>query len=367
MSTEPEPTEEATAAPEPATPGTTEGAGAPGGERGGATEAEAPGGGQDEATDAEATAGGEVPTEGDVPAGGEAPAEGEPPAGGDAAVESGTGADGDTAADGGVPGRGEAGGGTGKELSEAEAELLAQQLERERIERRKAEKKAPVAAGAKLSGTAAELLAAVRAVESGEKPPAAVFAEPRPAPRRPAPEPVRRPVPVPDRSAGAPPAPAPEAVQAVRAVLTAGGAPEALAPQVVAALGEGADEALRADPWHLLRVAGVRPEQADGFARALLGAECRPDDERRGRAVTVWLLEQAALAGLGRFVGGRHPELESPSSRPNPCAGRRSSGSNSPTVPSALDGAAVPRPGPRRRQPPPPAGPAQQPWGSATA
>ncbi|NEB09983.1 DNA helicase RecD, partial [Streptomyces coelicoflavus] len=46
-----------------------------------------------------------------------------------------------------------------------------------------------------------------------------------------------------------------------------------------------------------LRVGGVRPEQADGFARALLGAQCGPDDERRGRAVTVWLLEQAALAG----------------------------------------------------------------------
>ncbi|MGW0585940.1 DNA helicase RecD, partial [Streptomyces sp. NPDC002920] len=33
------------------------------------------------------------------------------------------------------------------------------------------------------------------------------------------------------------------------------------------------------------------------FARALLGPDCAPDDERRGRAVTVWLLEQAALAG----------------------------------------------------------------------
>ncbi|BFO20144.1 hypothetical protein SHKM778_65320 [Streptomyces sp. KM77-8] len=54
---------------------------------------------------------------------------------------------------------------------------------------------------------------------------------------------------------------------------------------------------LRADPWQLLRVPGVRPEQADGFARALLGAGAGPDDERRGRAVTVWLLEQAALAG----------------------------------------------------------------------
>ncbi|MGW2621169.1 helix-hairpin-helix domain-containing protein, partial [Streptomyces sp. NPDC001500] len=76
-----------------------------------------------------------------------------------------------------------------------------------------------------------------------------------------------------------------------------GGAPEALAPQAAAVLGEGAEDALREDPWQLLRVPGVRPEQADGFARALLGPECSPDDERRGRAVTVWLLEQAALAG----------------------------------------------------------------------
>jgi hypothetical protein len=83
----------------------------------------------------------------------------------------------------------------------------------------------------------------------------------------------------------------------VRAVLTEGGAPEALAAQVVAALGENAEDRLREDPWQLLRVAGVRPEQADGFARALLGTECGPDDERRGRALTVWLLEQAAAAG----------------------------------------------------------------------
>ncbi len=80
-------------------------------------------------------------------------------------------------------------------------------------------------------------------------------------------------------------------------MLTEGGAPDTLASQVVAALGEGADERLRDDPWQLLRVTGVRPEQADGFARALLGDQCAPDDERRGRAVTVWLLEQAALAG----------------------------------------------------------------------
>ncbi|MEW2422072.1 helix-hairpin-helix domain-containing protein [Streptomyces nigra] len=181
-----------------------------------------------------------------------------------------------------------------KKLSEAEAELAAQRLERERIERRKAEKQGPVAAGAKLSGKAADLLAAVRAVESGAKPAATVFSEPEP-PRRPAPEPVRRPEPVAEPAA--PAGPAPESVEAVRGVLAEGGAPEALAPQVAAALGETAEQALREDPWQLLRVAGVRPEQADGFARALLGAECAPDDERRGRAVTGWLLEQAALAG----------------------------------------------------------------------
>ncbi|MFF5984009.1 helix-hairpin-helix domain-containing protein [Streptomyces olindensis] len=202
-------------------------------------------------------------------------------------------------ADGGEGG--EAGAG---QLSEAEAELRAQQVERERIAQRKAEKKSPIEAGAKLSGKAADLLAAVRAVESGEKPAATVFAEPEPAPRRSAPEPVRRPQPVAAEAVTASAAPAPDAVQAVRRVLAEGGAPEALAPQAAAALGEGADELLRADPWQLLRVAGVRPEQADGFARALLGAECGPDDERRGRAVTVWLLEQAALAG--------HTALEMP-------------------------------------------------------
>ncbi|MFJ7179000.1 helix-hairpin-helix domain-containing protein [Streptomyces massasporeus] len=188
------------------------------------------------------------------------------------------------------------------QVSEAEAELRAQQAERERIEQRKAEKKAPIESGTKLSGKAADLLAAVRAVESGEKP-TTVFEESRPAPRRSAPEPERRPQPVAPQPVAAA-APAREAVQAVRQVLAEGGAPEALAPQVATALGEGADVQLRADPWQLLRAPGVRPEQADGFARSLLGAECGPDDERRGRAVTGWLLEQAALAG--------HTALEMP-------------------------------------------------------
>ncbi|GAA2592146.1 helix-hairpin-helix domain-containing protein [Streptomyces axinellae] len=150
---------------------------------------------------------------------------------------------------------------------------------------------------------AAELLAAVRAVESGERPAASFFTETaRPAPptaqatgpakgaRRPAPGPV----PAARAARGEGPVTVPEEV---RALLTEGGAPEALGPRVAEALGEGAADLLRTDPWQLLAVAGVRPEQADGFARALLGEEADPGDERRAVALTVWLLERAALAG----------------------------------------------------------------------
>uniref|UniRef100_A0AAU3H2W3 ATP-binding domain-containing protein n=1 Tax=Streptomyces sp. NBC_01401 TaxID=2903854 RepID=A0AAU3H2W3_9ACTN len=184
--------------------------------------------------------------------------------------------------------------------SEAEAELAAQRELRERIEQRKAEKEGPIAAGAKLSGPAADLLAAVRAVESGEKPGNAFFDSPAsaPAPRRAAPAAAAahaRPAPAPERPAqrGA----SPEAAAAVAEVLAEGGAPEALARPAAATLGEGAAAVLRDDPWQLLSVPGVRPEQADGFARALLGAGCGPDDERRTAALVGRLLEQAALRG----------------------------------------------------------------------
>ncbi|MFE9021583.1 helix-hairpin-helix domain-containing protein [Streptomyces sp. NPDC007808] len=266
MSTEPPETAENA---EPGTPGA-----------GGAGEARDAAGGADTAPAVAGGGGAEEPTaeEAAADADGTAP-EGSADGGGESA---------DTAAD---PGTGD--GDTAARMSEAEAELAAQRLERERIERRKAEKHGPLKSGAKLSGKAAELLAAVRAVESGAQPAATVFEAPEP-PRRPAPEPVRRPEPVPAETAAAP---APQTVESVRRALADGGAPEALAPRVAAALGDGAADQLRADPWQLLRVGGVRPEQADGFARALLGAESGPDDERRGRAVTVWLLEQAALAG----------------------------------------------------------------------
>ncbi|MFJ6809269.1 helix-hairpin-helix domain-containing protein [Streptomyces anulatus] len=185
------------------------------------------------------------------------------------------------------------------ELSEAQAELAAQRELRERIEKRKAEKTGPIAAGTGLSGTAADLLAAVRAVESGEKAGTAFFDRPAAAPASPRPAPAAAP---PPRSPAPEAAPAertaaPEVLDEVRAVLTEGGAPEALARPAVGALGEQAAELLRTDPWQLLSVPGVRPEQADGFARALLGAGCGPDDGRRTAALVGWLLERAALQG----------------------------------------------------------------------
>ncbi|MFJ7958634.1 helix-hairpin-helix domain-containing protein [Streptomyces sp. NPDC096319] len=204
------------------------------------------------------------------------------------------GGDAEPGASGDVAGA-EAGAGDAAGLSEAQAELAAQRDLRAKIAARKAEKSGPVASGAKLSGTAADLLAAVRAVEGGAASGRALYDE-APAPRRPAAETAPamtvRP-PAPERPA----APAPGTTAAVREVLAEGGAPEALAAPVAAALGEGAAAALREDPWQLLAVPGVRPEQADGFARALLGPACGPGDPRRVVALTVWLLEQAALQG----------------------------------------------------------------------
>ncbi|MGX1761749.1 helix-hairpin-helix domain-containing protein, partial [Streptomyces lydicus] len=208
--------------------------------------------------------------------------------------------------------------------------------------------KAPASAKA----TADALAAAVRAVETGQRTAASFFNDaPRPAPRaaqqatpaarpredRPdttgrAPQQGASPGPAPEAArpgnasgaggpAGAPvtdtgamspaaapapagPAPAPRpavaaapGIEGVRQVLTAGGAPQALAEPAAEVLGERAAEALSEDPWQLLGVPGVRPEQADGFARALLGPACGPGDERRAQALVGWLLEQAAVAG----------------------------------------------------------------------
>ncbi|MFC9223744.1 helix-hairpin-helix domain-containing protein, partial [Streptomyces hygroscopicus] len=166
----------------------------------------------------------------------------------------------------------------------------------------------------KRSAAAEALAAAVRAVESGERSAASFFndtpaARPVPptAPAAPVREqaraaaPASAPAPAPVRRPSARPAPGPggeiPGSGDVRQVLAAGGAPETLAGQVAAVLGERAAEALREDPWQLLAVPGVRPDQADGFARALLGPACEPGDERRALALTGWLLERAALEG----------------------------------------------------------------------
>jgi helix-hairpin-helix protein/AAA domain-containing protein len=148
---------------------------------------------------------------------------------------------------------------------------------------------------------AAELLAAVRAVENGERSAASFFTE---SGQQAAPRPQRPAAPAGPRAAsagtgaGAAAQRGPVTVaDGLREVLAEGGAPETLAPRVAEALGEQAGRLLRADPWQLLAVPGVRPEQADGFARALLGDESGPGDERRAQALVVWLLERAALAG----------------------------------------------------------------------
>ncbi|MCX5383405.1 ATP-dependent RecD-like DNA helicase [Streptomyces sp. NBC_00083] len=269
---------------------------------------DAAGAGELAGAEADGGAGGDADLRSDEPRpDGEGGADGEGDADSDPDPSSGSGSDagdgdGDAADDTAGDATAEAAQGSeaaAPELSDAAAELAAQRKLRARIEQRKAEKEAPIPAGTKLSGTAADLLAAVRAVEKGEKSGAAFFAGPPPAPRRPAPGPAQDAAPARPRSPE--PAQAPvtsdEALAAVRAVLTRGGAPETLAAQVTGALGEQAAERLDADPWQLLAVPGVRPEQADGFARALLGAECRPDDERRAAALVGWILEQAAVQG----------------------------------------------------------------------
>ncbi|MQA83448.1 MAG: AAA family ATPase [Streptosporangiales bacterium] len=80
-------------------------------------------------------------------------------------------------------------------------------------------------------------------------------------------------------------------------LLVPAGAPARLAAGAVEHLGETAAKELREDPWRLLLLPEVRPDQADGFARRLLGAEATPTDPRRGRALVAHLLSRAARDG----------------------------------------------------------------------
>src|SRR3954470_10264951 len=80
------------------------------------------------------------------------------------------------------------------------------------------------------------------------------------------------------------------------------GIPETVAVRAGAYLGDGAAALLRADPWELLRVPGIRPEQADHFARAVL-PDAGPQDLRRGRALVEHLLSVAARDGHTALPG----------------------------------------------------------------
>jgi exodeoxyribonuclease V alpha subunit len=73
--------------------------------------------------------------------------------------------------------------------------------------------------------------------------------------------------------------------------------PARFAGPAVAMLGRTAQDQLRQDPWRLLALHQIRPEQADWFARKLLREQASPQDERRGRALVSYLLARAARDG----------------------------------------------------------------------
>jgi exodeoxyribonuclease V alpha subunit len=78
--------------------------------------------------------------------------------------------------------------------------------------------------------------------------------------------------------------------------LVAAGLDARLAGRAVDAFGPPAPRSLRDDPWLLLSIPGVNPDQADRFGRASLPG-VRPDDPRRGRALVAYLLGQEAQHG----------------------------------------------------------------------
>src|SRR5262245_7630485 len=73
--------------------------------------------------------------------------------------------------------------------------------------------------------------------------------------------------------------------------------PVRLAYDVATRLGTGAARELRDNPWRLLAVPGLRPEQADFFARKVLGPDAGPRDPRRAQALAGHVLLRAAGDG----------------------------------------------------------------------
>ena len=73
--------------------------------------------------------------------------------------------------------------------------------------------------------------------------------------------------------------------------------PAKFAGPAVSYLGRSAPIRLREDPWLLLLLPQIQPNQADWFARQLLGDRAHPQDARRGRALVAHLLGKAARDG----------------------------------------------------------------------
>ena len=69
-----------------------------------------------------------------------------------------------------------------------------------------------------------------------------------------------------------------------------------VAGRVVDLLGPGAGRLLRDDPWRVLAVRGVEPDQADRVARTALPGVTR-DDPRRARALVGWVLSRDSRDG----------------------------------------------------------------------
>ena len=91
--------------------------------------------------------------------------------------------------------------------------------------------------------------------------------------------------------------PAPGRCYETAQLLAACQVPARFAGPAVAMLGRTACDQLRQDPWRLLALPQIRPEQADWFARKLLREQASPQDERRGRALVSYLLARAARDG----------------------------------------------------------------------
>lgn len=93
------------------------------------------------------------------------------------------------------------------------------------------------------------------------------------------------------------PVPAPDGREQVAELLAACRVPARYAGPAVARLGASAAQQLREDPWLLLSLPQIRPDQADWFARQMLHEAAGPQDSRRGRALVSYLLARAARDG----------------------------------------------------------------------